>query len=158
MQTDRLEKEVVTKLRSMPVAPSRISFLAHSLGGVVVRSLVTRQSMVNYIHKFHLLLSICGPHLGTQHQTGVISAGMWLVRKWYNSHSLLQLSLKDAPDPRDSFLYHLSEAHTFDCFRHVILLTSLQDKYVPHKSARVYPGVRRMGLQLVRCPRRWLPQ
>ena len=140
IQTDRLEREVLDKINSMTAPPNRISFLAHSLGGVVVRSLITRRSMMDHVHKLHLLLSICGPHLGTQHQTGVISAGMWLVRKWYNSDSLLQLSLKDTPNPRDSFLYHLSEAHTFDCFKHVVLLTSLQDKYVPHKSARVYPG------------------
>lgn len=139
-QTDRLEKEVLNKVVSMVSPPSKISFLAHSLGGIVVRSLVTRPSMSNLLSKLHLFLSICGPHLGTQHQNGMISAGMWLVRKWYSSQSLLQLSLKDAPSPRDSFLYQLSEAHTFDCFKHVVLLTSLQDKYVPHKSARVYTG------------------
>lgn len=139
-QTDRLEKEVLTKIAAMVSPPNKISFLAHSLGGIVVRSLVTRPSMINFLSKLHLFLSICGPHLGTQHQNGMISAGMWLVRKWYSSRSLLQLSLKDAPSPRDSFLYQLSEAHTFDCFKHVVLLTSLQDKYVPHKSARVYTG------------------
>lgn len=140
LQTNRLEQEVLVKVNSMTTPPSRISFLAHSLGGIVVRSLVTRPSMINLLPKLHLLLSICGPHLGTQHHSGVISAGMWCVRKWYSSQSLLQLSLKDSPNPRDSFLYHLSEAHTLDCFKHVILLTSLQDKYVPHKSARIYPG------------------
>ena len=141
LQTNRLEQEILVKVNSMTPPPSRISFLAHSLGGIVVRSLVTRPSMANILPKLHLLLSICGPHLGTQHHSGVISAGMWCVRKWYSSQSLLQLSLKDAPNPRDSFLYHLSEAHTFDCFKYVVLLTSLQDKYVPHKSARISPSL-----------------
>ena len=139
IQTNRLEEEVLAKLHSMTTPPVRISFLAHSLGGIVVRSLITRPSMVPFLPKLHLFLSICGPHLGTQHQTGMVSAGMWFVRKWYSSISLLQLSLKDAPNPRDSFLYHLSEANTFDCFKYVVLLTSLQDKYVPHQSARMCP-------------------
>ena len=140
VMTDRLEEEIQEKIRVMSTLPTRVSFLAHSLGSILVRSLVTRPSMANLIPKFHLLLSICGPHLGTQHQTGVVSAGMWFVRKWYHSQSLLQLSLKDSPTPRDCFLYHLSEAQTLDCFKHVVLLTSLQDRYVPHQSARLCPG------------------
>ena len=36
-------------------------------------------------------------------------AGMWFMQKWKKSGSLLQLSLKDAPDPRQAFLYTLSQ-------------------------------------------------
>ena len=140
IMTDRLQDEVLSKIESMPRPPSHISFLAHSLGAIVVRSLVTRPAMAKHLNSLHLLLSICSPHLGTQHQSGVISAGMWFVRKFYHSQSLLQLSLKDAPTPSEGFLYHLSESQTFECFKHVVLLTSTQDKYVPHQSARLYFG------------------
>lgn len=140
IMTDRLQDELLTKIESMPRPPTHISFIAHSLGGIIVRSLVTRPAVSHLLPKLHLLLSICGPHLGTQHQTGVVSAGMWVIRKWYQSQSLIQLSLKDSSNPRDTFLYHLSEAQTFECFRHVILLTSPQDKYVPNQSARLCSG------------------
>jgi hypothetical protein len=140
IMTDKLQEEVLSKLISMPHPPTHISFLAHSLGGVVVRTLVTRPAMSHLIPLLHLFMSICGPHLGTQHQNGVVSAGMWVVQKWYHSQSLLQLSLKDSPDFRDSFLYHLSESQTFECFRHVVLLSSPQDKYVPQQSAHLLTG------------------
>lgn len=35
--------------------------------------------------------------------------GMWLMQKWKKSGSLLQLSLKDHTDPRQTFLYKLSQ-------------------------------------------------
>lgn len=140
IMTDRLEKELLSKLVTMPHPPTHISFLAHSLGGIVVRSLVTRQAVAHLIPTFHFFLSICGPHLGTQLQTGIVSAGMWFIQKFRQSQSLLQLSLKDAPNFRDTFLYQLSEAQTFECFKHVVLLTSPQDKYVPCQSARLSPG------------------
>ena len=59
------------------------------------------------------------------------------MRKWYHSTSLLQLSLKDSPNPRDSFLYHLSEAPSMESFKHVVLMSSAQDKYVPYHSAKL---------------------
>jgi predicted alpha/beta hydrolase family esterase len=137
LMTDRLLEEVLDHVRDMPTPPSKVSFIGHSLGSITVRSLVTRPEFSNLIPKLHLYLSICGPHLGTKYQNGIISVGMWAVRKWYNSKSLLQLSLKDAPNPMDSFLYHLSEAPSLKYFRHVVLLASPQDKYVPYHSAKI---------------------
>lgn len=137
LMTDRLMEEVMEHVRNMATPPSKISFIGHSLGSIVVRSLVTRPEFASLHPKLHLYLSICGPHLGTKYQNGLVSVGMWAVRKWYSSKSLLQLSLKDAPNPYDSFLYQLSEAPSLECFRHVILLASPQDKYVPYHSAKV---------------------
>ena len=34
---------------------------------------------------------------------------MWFMQKWKKSGSLLQLSLKDSIDPRQSFIYKLSQ-------------------------------------------------
>ena len=137
LMTDRLLEEVLDHVRDMPTPPSKVSFIGHSLGSITVRSLVTRPEFSSLISKLHLFLSICGPHLGTKFQNGIVSVGMWAVRKWYNSKSLLQLSLKDAPNPTDSFLYHLSEAPSLKYFRHVVLLASPQDKYVPYHSAKI---------------------
>ena len=137
--TDRLQEELLEFLQDAPL-PSKISFLAHSLGGIVVRSLITRPAVAHLISRLHLFVSFCTPHLGTQSQTGVVSAGMWVVRKWYQSMSLLQLSLKDAPDVRDCFLYHLSEAPSLEYFSHVVLISSPQDRYVPHQSAQLLTG------------------
>ena len=137
LMTDRLLEEVLQHIQDMPTPPSKISFIGHSLGSIIVRSLVTRPEFARLHSKLHLFFSICGPHLGTKYQNGIVSVGMWAVRKWYNSKSLLQLSLKDAPNPYDSFMYHLSESPSLECFRHVVLLASPQDKYVPYHSAKI---------------------
>lgn len=135
--TDLLLEEITEYVREMPTPPSKVSFIGHSLGSIVVRSLVTRPEFLFLQPKLHLFLSICSPHLGTRFQTGIVSLGMWAVRRWYNSKSLLQLSIKDAPNSRDSFLYHLSESPSMENFRHVVLLCSPQDKYVPYQSAKM---------------------
>lgn len=139
--TDRLLHEVLDYIKEMPAAPTKISFIGQSLGNIIIRSMITRPEFAHLQCKLHLFLSICAPHLGTRFQHGLISTGMWLMRKWYNSVSLLQLSLRDTSNPRDSFLYHLSETATFELFRHVVLLTSYQDKYVPYQSAKLGPIV-----------------
>lgn len=59
------------------------------------------------------------------------------MQKWKRSGSLLQLSLRDAPDPRQSFLYRLAQRSTVHHFRHVLLCGSGQDRYVPLHSARL---------------------
>ena len=147
LMTDRLLEEILEHVRDMPTPPSKVSFIGHSLGSIIVRSLVTRPEFASLNPKLHLYMSICGPHLGTKYQNGIISIGMWAVRKWYNSKSLLQLSLKDAPNPCDSFLYQLSEAPSLEGFRHIILLASPQDKYVPYHSAKISTLSRDAGFQ-----------
>lgn len=62
---------------------------------------------------------------------------MWFMQKWKKSGSLLQLCLRDAPDPRQTFLYRLSQRSTLHYFKNVILCGSSQDRYVPPHSARL---------------------
>ena len=147
LMTDRLVEEILEFVNDMPTPPSKVSFIGHSLGNIIIRSLVTRPELAGLQQKLHLFLSICGPHLGTRYQNGIVSMGMWAVRKWFNSKSLLQLSLKDASNARDSFLYHLSEAPSFEYFRHVVLLSSPQDKYVPYHSALIAASTQDGSLQ-----------
>lgn len=59
------------------------------------------------------------------------------MQKWKKSGSLLQLSLKDASDVRQTFLYKLSVKSNLHYFRHVLLCGSSQDRYVPIHSARI---------------------
>ena len=63
--------------------------------------------------------------------------GLWLMQRWKKSGSLQQLSLKDADDPRNSFLYRLARNSELHHFRYVILSASAQDRYVPLHSARI---------------------
>ena len=139
IMTDRVVDELQHHLESSMVQPTHISFVGHSLGSIVVRNMLTRPEMVPYLSKMHTLISLCAPHLGTTQASGYITAGMWFLQKWRRSQSLLQLSLRDNPNPRETFLYRLSQKPSLEHFRNVLLISSHQDKYVPFHSARLEP-------------------
>ncbi|CAK1586003.1 unnamed protein product [Parnassius mnemosyne] len=135
--TDRLVQEILTHIQNSS-EPARISFVGHSLGTIIIRSALARPQMKAYLGKLHTFLSLSGPHLGTLYNSsGLVNAGMWFMQKWKKSGSLLQLSLRDASDPRQSFLYRLSERSQLHQFKHILLCGSGQDRYVPLHSARL---------------------
>ena len=137
LMTDRLLEEFLSYIVTCLVQPSHISFIGSSLGNIVIRCLLTRPKMAPYLSQLHTFISICGPHLGAKHVNSVVGTGMWVLRKWHKSQSLLQLSRKDGSSPRQSFLYHLSLCPGFEFFKNVLLVASHQDKYVPFHSARL---------------------
>ncbi|CAH0729940.1 unnamed protein product, partial [Brenthis ino] len=135
--TDRLVQEIMTHIQNSS-EPARISFVGHSLGTIIIRSALARPQMKPFLGKLHTFLSLSGPHLGTLYNSsGLVNAGMWFMQKWKKSGSLLQLSLRDASDPRRSFLYRLSERSQLHQFKHILLCGSGQDRYVPLHSARL---------------------
>ncbi|XP_073946942.1 protein FAM135A isoform X1 [Choristoneura fumiferana] len=135
--TDRLVQEILAHIQNSN-DPARISFVGHSLGTIIIRSALARPQMKPFLGKLHTFLSLSGPHLGTLYNSsGLVNAGMWFMQKWKKSGSLLQLSLRDASDPRRSFLYRLSERSQLHQFKHILLCGSGQDRYVPLHSARL---------------------
>ncbi len=48
-----------------------------------------------------------------------------------------ELSLKDDPDPRETFLYKLSARPGLVYFKNALLVSSPKDHYVPRHSARI---------------------
>ncbi|TRY61191.1 hypothetical protein TCAL_05688 [Tigriopus californicus] len=138
--TDRLVDEILQHVANYPMAsiPSRISFVGHSLGCILIRSAISRPKVSHLVTKFYTYLSLSGPHLGTLYNnSGLVNMGMWVMQKWKKSGSLHQLSLKDAQDIRQTFLYRLSLQSNLHKFRHVLLAGSTQDRYVPWHSARI---------------------
>jgi len=63
--------------------------------------------------------------------------GLWFMQKVKKSGTLLQLSLKDAVDIRQTFLYQLAQNCHLSYFKHILLFGSSQDRYVPPHSARI---------------------
>ncbi|XP_053687813.1 protein FAM135B [Sabethes cyaneus] len=136
--TDRLVAEVLYHIETYQLNPNRISFVAHSLGTIIVRSALARPQMRPLLSRLHTFLSLSGPHLGTLYNSsGLVNMGMWFMQKWKKSGSLLQLCLRDAPDLRQSFLFRLSQRSTLHHFKNVLLCGSSQDRYVPPHSARL---------------------
>ncbi|XP_041102428.1 protein FAM135B-like [Polyodon spathula] len=136
--TDRLLDEIIQHIQLYNLTIARISFIGHSLGNIIIRSVLTRPRFRYYLNKLHTFLSLSGPHLGTLYNTStLVSTGLWLMQKFKKSGSLLQLTFRDHSDPRKTFLYLLSQKPGLQHFKNVVLVASPQDRYVPFHSARI---------------------
>ncbi|KAF4022207.1 hypothetical protein G4228_014019 [Cervus hanglu yarkandensis] len=136
--TDRLLDEIIQHIQLYNLSISRISFIGHSLGNIIIRSVLTRPRFRYYLNKLHTFLSLSGPHLGTLYNnSALVSTGLWLMQKLKKSGSLLQLTFRDNADLRKCFLYQLSQKTGLQYFKNVVLVASPQDRYVPFHSARI---------------------
>ncbi|XP_029962187.1 protein FAM135A isoform X2 [Salarias fasciatus] len=136
--TDRLLDEIIQYIQIYNLTLSKISFVGHSLGNLIVRSVLTRPRFKCYLSRLHTFLSLSGPHLGTLYNSSaLVNTGLWFMQKWKKSGSLLQLTCRDHSDPRQTFLYKLSKKSGLQFFKNVVLVGSLQDRYVPYHSARI---------------------
>ncbi|XP_029299333.1 protein FAM135B [Cottoperca gobio] len=136
--TDRLLDEIIQHVQLYNLTIGRISFIGHSLGNIIIRSVLTRPRFRCYLPKLHTFLSLSGPHLGTLYNSStLVSTGLWLMQKLKKSGSLLQLTFRDHVDARKTFLYLLSQKPGLQFFKNVVLVASPQDRYVPFHSARI---------------------
>ncbi|GAB1598325.1 protein FAM135A-like isoform X5 [Argonauta hians] len=140
LMTTRLVNEILCYVHMYDLRPpSRISFIGHSLGNIIIRSALSRSDISHLLPMMHTYLSLSGPHLGTLYNSsGLVNMGMWVIQKWKKSGSLLQLSMKDHSDLRQCFLYKLSQKSAgLESFKNILLVGSSQDRYVPFHSSRV---------------------
>jgi alpha-beta hydrolase superfamily lysophospholipase len=67
----------------------RISFIAHSMGGLIVRSALQEKEMGFLLNKLHLFVSLAVPHLGSLFpDSSIVSTGMWALSKFKSCPSL----------------------------------------------------------------------
>jgi hypothetical protein len=142
----RLSDEVYRFIRDWCPGNSlaRISFIGHSLGGLIIRSALPHLHTIK--DKMHLYISFSSPHLGyMQNSSKLVNAGIWVLKKLKKSHCLKQLSMTDNPNPRQTLLYKLSQLEGMEWFSHVALVSSWQDQYAPFESARIETSSRIMS-------------
>lgn len=88
--TDRLVNEILFHIETCGLNPARISFVAHSLGTIIVRSALARPKMRPLLARLHTFLSLSGPHLGTLYNnSGLVNMGKKYI---INFHILLYFS------------------------------------------------------------------
>ncbi|KJH41586.1 putative serine esterase DUF676 [Dictyocaulus viviparus] len=137
---DNLLSEVQSHVTKFAEPPARISFVAHSLGGIIVRAAVCRKEAQEWLtSRLHCLLTINSPHLGLAYVGKSINFGIQFMQWWKQSRSIQQLSLKDEVTFYDSFLFRLSRKKTFGLFRCVLLVGTYTDSFVPFHSALLAP-------------------
>lgn len=72
----RLVHEILCHIETYGLNPTRISFVAHSLGTIIVRSALARPQMRILLPKLYTFLSLSGPHLGTLYNnSGLVNMG-----------------------------------------------------------------------------------
>ena len=121
----------------------RISFISHSLGGLIVRAALTCPELLPFQDKMHFFVSLSTPHLGMQYSDNtILDQIMTVARKWKKSEAIAQLQLLDAPKLRDCYLYKLAQRKELAWFKRLLLISSPMDKYVPFGSACVHMDVR----------------
>ena len=114
----------------------RLSFVGFSLGGVVVRAALCY--LEEYKEKMFTLITLSSPHLGLMYSSSVlVDAGVWFLRKFTNTPSLTQLSMKDSSVIQGTCLYQLSQHPGLQWFQHIALFSSADDNYAPIESARI---------------------
>jgi hypothetical protein len=66
---------------------SKLSFIGHSLGGIIIRSALPLLEEFKVL--MHGYMSLGSPHLGYMYNSNsLINAGMWLLKNWRSSESL----------------------------------------------------------------------
>lgn len=132
----RLSKELITYLtENFPDKPPSISFIGHSLGGLIIRAALPYLECLS--DRMHLYMSLSSPHLGFMYSSKLLDAGMWILKKMKKFHCLKQLCLEDYHKIEGTCLYLLSKADGLQWFQYVVLVSSSQDDYAPFDSARI---------------------
>lgn len=74
--TDRLVSEIMYHVEMYGINPTRVSFVGHSLGNLIIRSALGRPEMAPLLPKLYTFLSLSGPHLGTLYNSsGLVNMG-----------------------------------------------------------------------------------
>uniref|UniRef100_A0A183GJN0 DUF676 domain-containing protein n=1 Tax=Heligmosomoides polygyrus TaxID=6339 RepID=A0A183GJN0_HELPZ len=86
---DNLLEEVHSYMTRYSELPTRVSFVAHSLGGVIVRAAVSREEASEWlVPRLHCLLTINSPHLGLAYVGKGVNLGIQFMQ-WYVSQRIL---------------------------------------------------------------------
>jgi alpha-beta hydrolase superfamily lysophospholipase len=101
----RLANEVINFVHDWcPKTLGRLSFIGHSLGGVIIRSALP--FLEKYKNQMYTFFTLSSPHLGYMYNSSkVIDAGLWVLSKVRKSICLQQLAMNDAANIKDTFLY-----------------------------------------------------
>ncbi|CAD8167754.1 unnamed protein product [Paramecium pentaurelia] len=115
---------------------SKLSFIGHSLGGLIIRA--SLQYLTKYKDKMYTYLSLATPHLGySLSSSKLVDTGLWVIRKWKKCICLNQLTLNDSQNIQETCLYKLSKLEGLGWFNNIALMSSYQDTYSPFESARI---------------------
>jgi len=116
----------------------RVSFIGHSMGGLVIRKALESKSLKYFRDKLYTYVSLATPHLGTVYSDSqLVSVGQWALSKFKKTSALKELALQDSLTLSNSVIFRLSLNNVLSYFQHVVFVSSPKDMYVPRYSASV---------------------
>lgn len=116
-------------------ALGRLSFVAHSMGGLIARAALPL--LHEYSSKMWTFMTFSTSHLGLfQDRISLFNTGFWVLKQWRRCLFLSQVSMTDHENPRETFLYKLSTSPGFEFFQNILLVSCYEDQYGPFQSAR----------------------
>ncbi|KAI8826933.1 putative serine esterase-domain-containing protein [Fimicolochytrium jonesii] len=147
MLADNLVKEIMDFVESNLFRVGRLSFVCHSLGGLIARCAVEKPAMAVFRDKLDTFTTFGTPHQGID---AVDNKVLGFVANAYRyldrSPALDQLLLRDADDKRQCLLYKLAtESTALQQFRTVRLFGGAQDGYAGLASALMVERPRSNG-------------
>ena len=138
-------KDFLMKQSSSFSIIARISFIGHSLGGLIIRAAVAL--LGEYREKMHLYLSLSTPHLGITNK--LIESGIAFLRLFRKAELFEQLTHTDAEESENTFLFRCSNLRSLNWFHRVVFVGSRQDQYASLATATLCPSPSdKIGIQL----------
>eukprot|EP01063_Lacrimia_lanifica_P037108 TRINITY_DN7527_c0_g1_i1.p1 TRINITY_DN7527_c0_g1~~TRINITY_DN7527_c0_g1_i1.p1 ORF type:complete len:1093 (+),score=292.44 TRINITY_DN7527_c0_g1_i1:526-3804(+) len=135
VQGDVLATELVEYIKAERMRLRKLSFIGHSMGGLVIRAALQSHLLRPYLPLLHTYVTFSTPHLGVcDAGTAKVKGGLWLLSHVLQSASIKQLQL-DAPG-----LHSLSATDKLGLFNNVIFISSDDDAYVSARSATLDPA------------------
>ena len=131
-----LANEIIFTVKKQPNI-SQISFVAHTLGGIVARA--SLPFLLPFKQKMSTFLSLGTPHLGlgTNAKSLLNTSKMFFLGGILKNKVEDQLNMSDAKNPRDSFLFQLAVNDKLHWFENIILVDSDDHLKVSTQSARI---------------------
>lgn len=84
----RLAIEIKNFINSLELKEFQISFICHSLGGIIARACLKYLQL--HKEKFNQFVSLCSPHLGyLYHSSTLISTSLWILNKVKKDASMI---------------------------------------------------------------------
>ncbi|CAI5438064.1 unnamed protein product [Caenorhabditis angaria] len=145
VMSNNLLAEIEARFEECAVDYDRISFIAHSLGGLIVRNMIGKEAEMEeetrkkLIPKLHTLMTLNSPHLGLAYMGKHVHWGVNFVQLFKKSTSVYQMSFRDKSKIEETFIYELSKNGAFSKFVNVLLVGNPHDKIVPCNSSLLLP-------------------
>jgi hypothetical protein len=115
---------------------TKISFIGHSMGGIIIRCALPK--LAQFKKMMHGYCSLSSPHLGyASCKSKMVKIGLWAMQAFNKPESIKQLSMADAKNIKDTFMFKISQYDGMQWFKHIMLFSSVQDGYVTFDSARI---------------------